>query len=102
VRIFDGTTFQLLQTVKLSANADNVRYDARRKRMLVGYGGEKFLSGKSIRGQGDGALAFLDPNGRKLGEIPIDAHPESFQLEKSGTPFSLTSPTRRRSRSLTS
>ena len=85
VKIFDGTTFQLLQTVKLSADADNIRYDARRKRVLVGYGGEKFLSGKAIRGQGVGAVAFLDSMGKRIGEIPVDAHPESFQLEKSGT-----------------
>src|SRR5712691_6639835 len=85
VKIFDGTTLQLLQTVKLSADADNIRYDARRKRVLVGYGGEKFLSGKAIREQGDGALAFLDSTGKRIGEIAVDAHPESFQLEKSGT-----------------
>lgn len=85
VKIFDGTTFQLLQTVKLSADADNIRYDARGKRILVGYGGEKFLFGKVVRGQGDGALAFIDSTGKKTGEIAIDAHPESFQLEKSGT-----------------
>jgi hypothetical protein len=51
---------------------------------LVGYGGEKFRAGKVWRGQGDGALAFLDATGKKTGEIAIDAHPESFQLEKSG------------------
>lgn len=85
VKIFDGTTFQLLQTVKLSSDADNIRYDARSKRILVGYGGEKFLFGKVVRGEGDGALAFLDSMGKKTGEIAVDAHPESFQLEKSGT-----------------
>src|ERR1700722_2515867 len=85
VKIFDGTTFQLLQTVQLSSDADNVRYDARSRRVLVGYGGEKFRAGKVQRGQGDGALAFLDSAGKKAGEIAVDAHPESFQLEKSGT-----------------
>jgi len=85
VKIFDGTTLQLLQTVKLSSDADNIRYDARSKRVLVGYGGEKFLFGKVVRGQGDGALTFLDSTGKKTGEIAVDAHPESFQLEKSGT-----------------
>jgi DNA-binding beta-propeller fold protein YncE len=85
VKIFDGTAFQLLETVKLSSDADNVRYDARSQRVLVGYGGEKFLAGKVLRGQGDGALAFLDSAGKKTREIAIDAHPESFQLEKIGT-----------------
>jgi len=70
VRIFDGGTFQLLDAVKFSGDADNIRYDARGKRVIVGYG--------------DGALAFLDANGKKAGEIILDAHPESFQLEKAG------------------
>ena len=70
-RVFDAGTFQLLNTVKFTGDADNVRYDARGRRVIVGYG--------------DGALAFLDPKGNKAGEIPLDAHPESFQLEKTGT-----------------
>jgi DNA-binding beta-propeller fold protein YncE len=70
-KLFDAGTLQLLDTVKFSADADNVRYDTRGHRVVVGYG--------------DGALAFLDPNGRKKGEIPLDGHPESFQLEKTGT-----------------
>ncbi len=71
VKVFDAATFQLLGTAKFTGDADNIRYDARGRRIIVGYG--------------DGALAFLDPNGRQTGEIPLDAHPESFQLEKSGT-----------------
>jgi hypothetical protein len=81
-RIYDGTTFQLLQTVKFSDDADNIRYDARGKRVVVGYGGEKALRG---RPEGSGALAFLDTSGKQTAEIVVDAHPESFQLEKSGT-----------------
>src|ERR1700691_1909599 len=85
VKIFDGTTFQPLQTVTLDLDADNVRYDARSKHIVVGYGGEKFLAGKVARPGGGGALAILDSTGKKVGEIDMDAHPESFQLEKSGT-----------------
>ncbi len=70
-KIFDGGTFQLLETVKFSGDADNIRYDPRSRRIIVGYG--------------DGALGFLDSNGKKTGEIALDAHPESFQLEKTGT-----------------
>lgn len=70
-KIFDAATFQLLETVKFSGDADNIRYDARGHRVVVGYG--------------DGALAFLDATGRKAGEIALDGHPESFQLEKAGT-----------------
>jgi DNA-binding beta-propeller fold protein YncE len=70
-RVFDGNTFQLLDTVKLPGDADNIRYDARGRRVIVG--------------AGDGALVFLDSSGKKAGEIALDAHPESFQLEKTGT-----------------
>ncbi len=81
-RIYDGTTFQLLETVKFSDDADNIRYDARNRRVIVGYGGEKAPRG---RPQGSGVLGFLDSNGKQTGEIVVDAHPESFQLEKNGT-----------------
>jgi len=70
-RAFDTRTFQLLQTVKFSGDADNVRYDARHGQIVVGYG--------------EGALGLLDPTGKKKGEVPLDAHPESFQLEKAGS-----------------
>src|SRR4029077_11400257 len=85
VKIFDGTTFQLLHTVTLDLDADNVRYDARSKHIVVGYGGEKFLAGKGATPGGGGALAILDSAGKKVGDIAMDAHPESFQLEKIGT-----------------
>jgi DNA-binding beta-propeller fold protein YncE len=85
VKIFDATTFKLLHTVTLDLDADNVRYDARSKHVVVGYGGEKFLAGKVARPGGGGALAILDSNGKQIGDIAMDAHPESFQLEKAGT-----------------
>ena len=85
VKIFDGSTFQLLQTITLDLDADNVRYDARGKHVVVGFGGEKFLAGKVTRPGGGGALEVLDLTGKRVAEIPTDAHPESFQLEKVGT-----------------
>ena len=85
VKIFDGRTFALLRIIKLSSDADNIRYDTHGDRVVVGYGGEKFLRGKVARGNEDGALAFLASAGKLTGQIPVDAHPESFQLEKSGT-----------------
>jgi DNA-binding beta-propeller fold protein YncE len=81
-KIYDGTTFQLVATVKFSADADNIRFDPRNRRVIVGYGGEKALR---LRPSGSGALGFLDTNGKQLGEIAMDAHPESFQLERNGT-----------------
>ena len=81
-KIYDATTFQLLKTVKFPDDADNIRYDARNKHVIVGYAGAKSLR---KREQGEGALGFLDSNGNEVGEVVLDAHPESFQLEKSGT-----------------
>ena len=69
-RIYDGD-FKLARTVGCKSDADNVRLDAGAKRVYVGYG--------------DGGLAVVDPEkGAKVGEIPLDAHPESFQLEAKG------------------
>jgi DNA-binding beta-propeller fold protein YncE len=59
-------------SVRLGEDSDNVRYDAAAKRLYVGFGG--------------GAIAAVDPaNGKVLGEATLAAHPESFQLERSGT-----------------
>jgi DNA-binding beta-propeller fold protein YncE len=72
LRIFDGASYAPVKTVKLGEDADNVRFDAEKKHVYVGYGG------------GTGALAVMNEDGTKVAEIPLDAHPESFQLEKNG------------------
>jgi YVTN family beta-propeller protein len=94
VKIFDGTTFALQRTVQLSSDADNIRYDARRKHVLIDYGGEKFLRGKveARQGQKDGAVAVLDLDGNKVGDIPTGGHPESLQLEQKGNRIFINSP----------
>jgi DNA-binding beta-propeller fold protein YncE len=81
-KIFDATTFQTLATAKFPDDADNIRYDSRDKRVIVGYAGAKQLR---KRMEGTGGLGFLDSNGNRVGDVVIDAHPESFQLEQSGT-----------------
>lgn len=79
VRIFNATTFRPISTVKFPDDADNIRYDSRRAHVIVGYAGAKQLRN---RNSGTGGLGILDPSGRKLGKIDVDAHPESFQLDK--------------------
>ena len=81
-KIFDGDSFQLLATVKFPDDADNIRYDPRGEGVIIGYAGAKQLR---KREEGTGGLGFIDPNGKRTGDIIIDAHPESFQLEKSGS-----------------
>jgi YVTN family beta-propeller protein len=69
-RIFDSSLKLLWQIDSLS-DADNVRYDAKARRAFVGYG--------------SGALAIVDPQtGKKIGDVKLDGHPESFQLEQNG------------------
>lgn len=80
-KIFDGTTFHVLATAKFPDDADNIRYDARGKRAIVGYAGAKQLRKRT---DGTGGLGFLDSNGNKVGDVVIDAHPESFRLEETG------------------
>ena len=94
VKVFDGTTFALQKTVPLSSDADNIRYDARRHHVLIDYGGEKFLNGQVTGGKGlkDGAVAVLDENGNKVGDIPTGGHPESLQLEQKGNRIFINSP----------
>jgi DNA-binding beta-propeller fold protein YncE len=83
-----GEGLQLLSTddhrpgpiVKLGDDSDNVRYDASAKRLYVGFGG--------------GALAAVNPGDAKvLGEAKLAGHPESFQLERSGTRAFVNVPT---------
>jgi DNA-binding beta-propeller fold protein YncE len=82
-RIYDGTTFQLLGSVKFPDDADNIRYDARSKSVIVGYAGAKELR---KRVEGTGGLGFIDSTtGKQTRTIVIDAHPESFRLEEKGT-----------------
>ena len=70
--ILDGKTFAPLGRVPDLEDADNVRYDAAARRVYVGYGG--------------GALCVIDAaSGKRLGEVRLAGHPESFQLEKSGS-----------------
>src|ERR1700732_3385246 len=41
VKIYDGATFQALATAKFPDDSDNIRYDVRGKRVIVGYAGAK-------------------------------------------------------------
>ena len=68
VKIFDGASLQLLKTIEYGDDADNLRYGVARQLVYVGYG--------------SGALGELDTEGHKVADIKLDAHPESFQLEK--------------------
>ena len=72
VRALRGEDFAPIGRIELGEDADNVRVDVARNRVLVGYG--------------KGALAVIDPAIRaKAGEHRLDGHPEGFQIDESGT-----------------
>jgi DNA-binding beta-propeller fold protein YncE len=68
VTLLDGTSLKPTKMIAFGDDADNLRYDPARKRLYVGYG--------------NGALGAYDvAKGTRLPDIPLDAHPESFQLD---------------------
>jgi len=79
VRIYNQD-LKLIGSVNSLEDADNVRYDPASNLLYVGYGG--------------GALAVIDPDKvLKVAEIPLDGHPESFQLERVGARIFVNVPT---------
>jgi len=72
IQLVKGSDFSPGASLRLGDDSDNVRYDAPAKRLYVGFG--------------DGAIVAVDAgSGKVLGEAKLAAHPESFQLERSGT-----------------
>jgi DNA-binding beta-propeller fold protein YncE len=69
--IYDASTFDLISSIEYGDDVDNLRYDADKKQVYVGYG-----SGET------GAIGVLDAttNQRLPKEFKLGAHPESFQL----------------------
>src|SRR5258708_14100041 len=71
VKIFDGDSYKLIDTIKFPDDADNMRYDPVAKRVYVGYG--------------DGAIGVFDATtNKRLEDYSLGAPPESFQLEQKG------------------
>jgi YVTN family beta-propeller protein len=72
VRLFDGNEYAIKDRIDLGSDADNIRMDSAANRVFVGYGG--------------GALAIIDSSTRKkVGDIPLRAHPEAFQIDPHST-----------------
>jgi DNA-binding beta-propeller fold protein YncE len=71
VRLFRGADLSPAGTIGLGDDADNVRLDQRTGNVVVGYG--------------SGGLAMIDPAKASLvGRIPLQGHPEGFQLDPAG------------------
>jgi YVTN family beta-propeller protein len=72
VRLFQGPDFTPAGRIDLGDDADNIRIDPGRNRLVVGYG--------------KGALAVIDPaSRRKVADISLKGHPESFQFSEGGS-----------------
>ena len=71
VRVFDASSLKELKSLEYGDDADNLRYDSGKQHIYVGFG--------------NGGLGEFDTDGKKIAETKLDAHPESFQLEKNGS-----------------
>ncbi len=80
VTFLDGSSLKPFKVIRFSGDADNVRYDAARKRFYVGYGA--------------GALGVLDEKGGRVADVSLDGHPESFQLDSAAGKIFVNIPTR--------
>ncbi len=72
VDVLQGKSLAPFKRVAGLADADNLRFDAVARRVIVGYGG--------------GALRVIDPESAvSIADVRLAGHPESFQLEQRGT-----------------
>ena len=80
VKVYDAKSFDLVTTLRNLDDADNMRYDDAAKRVFVGCG--------------SGALAIIDATtAKRVGDIKLAGHPESFQLEQKGNRIFVNVPT---------
>lgn len=73
--IYDGTSFDLITSIAFDGDVDNLRYDEGGKRVYVAHGDAETAG-----------IAVVDAkmNQRLSEDFKLGAHPESFQMEKSG------------------
>jgi DNA-binding beta-propeller fold protein YncE len=74
-KIFRGDTFELIDSLPLGTNANQVGYDPATKYLYVGLGDSN-----------SGVLAIIDTSSDKhIGDIKTDARPGAITIEKSGS-----------------
>jgi len=80
VQFIDANDYHPTKAVQLGDDSDNVRYEPAAQRLFVGFG--------------EGALAAVSPaDGKVIGEAKLSGHPESFQLDRSGSRVFVNVPT---------
>jgi DNA-binding beta-propeller fold protein YncE len=70
LRIYDGKSLTVQETLGFDGDADNVRYDEQTGNIWVGYG--------------NGGIAITSAAGQNVGSVALDTHPEAFQFEPNG------------------
>jgi hypothetical protein len=79
VRVFQGDTLQLLDSIELEPGPNRIVYDPNSELIYVGYGGKD--AGKDY-----GEVGIIDAkNDKHIGDIKVTAHPSELLLNKSGT-----------------
>lgn len=82
VRVLDGSSYKPLSTVQLASDADDIRFDAAKKLIFVGFG--------------TGGISVLDAmTGRELGTIGLRGHAEAFEVEDGRARIYVNVPTAR-------
>jgi WD40 repeat protein len=70
-KIYDGKSFQEIGELNFKDDADNVRFDDAAEKIYVGFG--------------SGGMGIINSaDGKQVGSIKLAAHPEAFELERTG------------------
>lgn len=78
---YSASTSEKIATIRLSSDADDVRYDSSSHTIYVGYG--------------EGGIAIIDANTHKqTGDVKLPAHPEGFQIDKTNNRILVNIPDR--------
>jgi DNA-binding beta-propeller fold protein YncE len=79
LRMFQGEQYRPIAPIHLGDDADNVRFDPETNHVYVSYG--------------EGALGIIDvASRRKIDDVALTAHPESFQLDREWNRIYVNSP----------
>lgn len=81
VRVLRAADLAPIARIEIGEDADNVRVDQAHQRVLVGYG--------------NGGLAVIDPAaGSRVGDFPLNGHPEGFQIDRTANRVFINVPRR--------
>jgi DNA-binding beta-propeller fold protein YncE len=75
VSIYDGKTFDLIASIELESNLDELQYDARAKQLYVGC----MTLGKT------GIAVIAIPEGKLVGKITLPDKPQGIAVEQNGS-----------------